>query len=217
MTPAKLLPITLCKLFFCWILLAGPALGFLQQPVRPSPSSNGLFLSKKKAAAGPTKTKKIQVKMLKDVPGTGQKGDVVLVTPAFLQNKLMPTHAAEVITEEEVAVEQAQKAAALAEEKAEATVVKELLETKVLKLKRKAGPEGHLFGGIGPKTLMEEVESQFAGHEAFFNRKTVKIVAIKDATGQEMSHDIKQTGDFEAQIALTKDIKGSIKISVIAE
>ena len=134
MLPSGRLPhLALFKVAVCLILVVGPSLGFLLQSA-PSSSSKALLLSKKKAAVGPTKAKKIQVKMLKDVPGTGQKGDVVLVTPAFLQNKLIPTHSAELITDEEVARENAKKAATVAEEIAEATEVKELLTTKLLKL-----------------------------------------------------------------------------------
>jgi ribosomal protein L9 len=166
----------------------------------------------KKAAA-----KKIQVKMLKDVPGTGQRGDVVQVTPAFFNNKLLPSRSAEVISDEEVAAQESEKAAALAQEKIEATALKEALELKTLELKRKAGPDGHLFGGVNAKNVMEEIVSQFPGHNSFWNKKSVKITGLTNGDGKKMRGDIKVLGEFGAEISLTKDIQSSVKLVVVPE
>ena len=104
-----------------------------------------------------------------------------------------------------------------AQEQAEATELKEALEAATMELKRKAGPNGHLFGGVNAKAIMEEVESQFPGHDAFWKRKSVKITGLTDGNGKKIRSDIKETGEFGAQIALTKNIKSKIKIVVVAE
>ncbi|CAB9521131.1 Binds to the 23S rRNA (By similarity) [Seminavis robusta] len=199
----------------CWMCLACPTTAFLLSQSQTSPPT-ALAMAKKKGGGGAA-TKKIQVKMLKDVPGTGQRGAVIMVTPAFFQNKLRPTKSAQIISDEEVAEEESEKAAAEAEEKAEAMAVKEWLEAQVLQIKRKAGPEGHLFGGIGGKVILRELQKSDPSHADFLKSKAVKVVAVTDENGKKMRQDIKILGDFGAQIALAKDIKGAIKISVVPE
>lgn len=176
--------------------------------------STALFAAKKKA---PAASKKIQVKMLKAVPGTGQKGDVVQVTPAFFNNKLRPTQSAEVISDEQVQEENAKRDAEASAAKAEAMALQEELQAEPLTLKRKAGPDGQLFGGIGAKVIMEELTSQFSSHKDYLGRKNVKIVALADENNKKMRGDIKHTGDFGIEIALSKDIKANIKVSVVSE
>jgi large subunit ribosomal protein L9 len=161
------------------------------------------------------KAKKIQVKLLKTVEGTGQKGDVVQVTPAFFQNKLQRTQSAEIISDEEVEKMESEKEAAEKEEQEKATSLKEALEEKTITITRKAGPDGQLFGGIGPKVIMDEVQNIL--QDDFLNQKGVKIAAIMDENGKKMRSDIKHTGDFAAKLALAKNIAAEFKISVLAE
>ena len=173
-----------------------------------------LFAAKKKS---PAASKRVQVKMLKAVPGTGQKGDVVLVTPAFFNNKLRPTQSAEVISDEDVQKENLERDAEAAAAKAEAMALQEELQAEPLTMKRKAGPDGQLFGGIGAKVIMEELVSQFSSHEEYLGRKNVKVVAFTDENDKKIRGDIKHTGDFGIQISLSKDIKANLKISVVPE
>lgn len=176
--------------------------------------STVLFAAKKKS---PAASKKVQVKMLKAVPGTGQKGDVVLVTPAFFNNKLRPTQSAEVISDEDVDKENAERDAEAAAAKVEAMALQEELQAEPLTMKRKAGPDGQLFGGIGAKVIMEELTSQFPSHKEYMGRKNVKVVAFTDDNDKKIRGDIKHTGDFGIQIALSKDIKANMKVSVVSE
>lgn len=73
----------------------------------PSSSSTKLYARPKKIAG--TKGGKIQVKLLKTMPGTGNQGDVILVTPAFFENKLRKTNSAKKITDAEVKTENKEK------------------------------------------------------------------------------------------------------------
>jgi len=174
-----------------------------------------LFMAKAKKAA--VASKKFQVKMLKSVPGTGQKGEIVNVTPAFFNNKLRPTQSAEVISDDEVEEERARQAAQEAEIRAEATALQEELQAETLTMHRKAGPDGQLFGGIGAKAIMEEIQSHFSAHKEFLERKNVKVLALTDENDKKMRGDIKHTGDFSAQISLSKDVKATVKITVVTE
>jgi len=187
--------------------------------IRPTfaPSTLVQLYSKKKKAA-PAATKKIQVKMLKAVAGTGQKGDVVLVTPAFFNNKLRPTQSASIISDEEVEQEQAERATAEQERTAQANAIKEYVEgNQPLKLTQKAGPDGQLFGAIHAKTVLEAVSKQLSEDDAaFLEQKSIKI-ALLDGEGKKMRGDIKHVGEFQANIALTKNISAKLDIVVEAE
>lgn len=180
-----------------------------------SSSSSSLLQAKKKSAA-PAASKKIQVKLLKHVAGTGQAGDVVMVTPPFFNNKLRPTKSAQLISNEQVELEQA--AADLAEEELQnkATSLKEQLEGEPLVLTRKTGPDGQLFGGIGAKNIIDELKAT-TGAADFMGQKGVKITGLTDGEGKKMRGDIKHTGSFKASISLTKDIRATVEIEVKAE
>jgi large subunit ribosomal protein L9 len=172
-----------------------------------------LQLSKKKA--GPVSVKKIQVKMLKYVEGTGHVGEIVMVTPAFFQNKLRPSASAVMITDEEVTKAKLEAEVLEKETRDKAEALKERLDTVSILLRRKAGPDGHLFGGIGPKCIMEELETTI--NDDFLKQKSVKIISITNEDGSEMNGDIKHTGIFKASLSLTKEVSGSFGIIVEAE
>jgi len=176
-------------------------------------TSTQLYAKKKKAA--PAATKKIQVKMLKPVAGTGQPGQVVKVTPAFFNNKLRPQQAAKIITDEEVAAEDAEKQQKEDAEKAKANELKERLDEMTLTLTRKAGPDGHLFGGIGPKVIMNELKSEIG--DDFLSKRSVKVDAVLDENGKKMRGDIKVIGKFGSRINLLKGISAKIGITIEAE
>jgi large subunit ribosomal protein L9 len=172
-----------------------------------------LLLAKKKATAAPPA--KLQVKLLKPVPGTGQKGDIVQVTPAFYQNKLQPARAAELISDEQVEKVRSLKQAHVKETNAQASSLQERLEAEDFQLviRRKAGPDGQLFGGIGAKGLLTEllgvVKDDFL--------KSVKVKTILDADENLLQGDIKHTGIFSATLELTKEIIATIPVTVEAE
>jgi len=201
-----------------------PAEAFLvARPARPASqqarsSTFATILHSKKNKPAPAAAKKIQVKMLKSVPGTGQKGDVILVTPAFFNNKLRPTSSASVISDEEVEKEEAEKKAVEKERNALATALKERLEGNPLRFQRKSGPEGHLFGSINPKAVLTAVSEQVDNDQAnFLDQKSVKITALVDSNGKKMRGDIKHIGEFQATISLTKNISAKLDIVVEAE
>jgi large subunit ribosomal protein L9 len=181
----------------------------LSAPIRPATQ----LLSKKKAA--PAAVKKIQVKMLKYVAGTGSVGEIVMVTPAFFNNKLRPSSSAVMISDEEVAKAKAEAAALEKETNAKAEALKERMDDLSLQLKRKAGPDGQLFGGIGPKAIVEELNKVLA--DDFLHHKGVRIAAITDSDGNSMQGDIKHTGEFGATLSLTRDISATFAIIVEPE
>jgi ribosomal protein L9 len=178
-------------------------------------SSAGTVLKAKKNSPSAPAAKKVQVKLLKHVAGTGQAGDVIQVAPAFFNNKLRPTKSAELISDEEAEKERSEQEEMEKEMKDTAIELQSKLSETTLSLSRKAGPDGQLFGGIGPKIITSELKKIFGGD--FLSLKGVKIAEIIDEGGKKVRGDIKHTGKFEARIVLMKDISEKIVISVEAE
>lgn len=214
------------KLYFC---LASIVFSFLYIPcvanqwsftkatfIPPANPPADISLSAKKKSSAPPASKKIQVKLLKHVAGTGQAGEVVMVTPPFFNNKLRPTKSAELITDEQVELEKAEAALAEEERQSRAASLKEQIEGAPLLLTRKAGPDGQLFGGIGAKNIIDELKSS-TGADDFLGRKDVKITALVDGDGKKMRGDIKHTGLFKASLSLTQAITATVTIQVDPE
>lgn len=179
-----------------------------------SKPSTALF-SKKKGSASPASAKKIQVKLLKHVAGTGQAGEVVKVTPAFFNNRLRPTSLAKLISEEELEQEQTANAVARLEQDRVAQTMKDRIEALSFCLKRKVGPNGQLFGGVGPKVIMDELYDAIP--DDFLTQKTVKIATLTDEHGKKIQGDIKSVGLFKASITLTSDYSATLDLKIEAE
>jgi ribosomal protein L9 len=181
-----------------------------------SPTSTVLFSKKKAAAASPAKGK-VQVKLLKHVAGTGQAGEVIMVTPAFFNNKLRPTKSATMISDDEVAREQSEAEKQETEEIQIAEELQSKIEDLQVKMSRKAGPDGQLFGGINTKMIITEIQSLLKDDKDYLSQKNVKITDLLDEDGKKMRGDIKHTGTFSSKISLRKNISAKFDIIVDSE
>lgn len=178
-------------------------------------SFSATALQSKKKTTTSTANKKIQVKLLKHVAGTGQAGEVVQVTPAFFNNKLLPTKSAQLITDDQVELEQKKARDRQNEIIKKANELKMQIDELNLEIVRKAGPDGQLFGSIGPKVVMEELKQKIS--DDFLDEKFVRISHLMASDGNKISGDIKHIGDFSASISLTTDITATFKIQVLPE
>lgn len=179
-----------------------------------APIPSALWAKKKKKQ--PAASKKIQVKMLKHVAGTGSAGDVVLVTPAFFNNKLRPTKSAVPISDDEVQEEESQKQAQIDANNEAATKIKEQLESDdyTLVITKKSGPDGQLFGAVNAKALMEELRKNV--NDDYLTQKQVKVSNVTQ-DGKKFRGDIKHVGDYSVTLGLTKEISATFDVSVQAE
>ena len=190
---------------------------FLSPPDRVVSSSSPSFVlfSKKKGGGTAAGAKKVQVKLLKHVAGTGQAGDVIQVTSAFFNNKLRPTQSATLISDEQVEQERLQNEQNQQETRAKAEALQETLSETTLTIPKKTGPDGKLFGGINTKAIVAELHNVVS--DDFLNKKGVKIVELLDENGKKMRGDIKTTGSYQAKIQLTKEISAKFQIAVESE
>lgn len=201
-------------------------------------ASTSLHAKKKKGGGGDpvSKKNKIQVLLLETVRPYGQSGDIIFVSSAVFQNQLKLTNKGRLITAEEVQkleLEKEEEEQGLAEMaiKTKAIMEEAMVENLggeaqcedgadicgvALVMKRKAGPEGSLFGGVNPKMVMEALKKQYP--EGSWDGKQVKLITVKDMDGKDVKKkDIKHIGDYSMTVTLGKEIDVEFILSILAE
>jgi len=173
-----------------------------------------LYAKKKKKSSNEAKSNKIQVKLTKNVPGTGVIGEVIMVAPAFFENKLKRTQSAVRISDEEVADGNAKKNEKNRVEKNNAIDTKGKVEDIALSLSKKTGPDGRLFGSVTHKVILEELGKKLP--KGSLGSKKVKITVIESEDGDDVGRDIKNTGAYKATIRLLEDVSAEFAIEVVA-
>ncbi|KAG7339437.1 ribosomal protein L9 [Nitzschia inconspicua] len=196
----------------------------LQQQIPSSCAGVNIFLtrlamSKRKSGttASSSSSSKMQVRLLRHIAGTGQAGDIIMVTPAFYNNKLRPKHLAEPITDEQVQkLTQQQQAQQQAILEAATKLQQQLSQDNGFVLRfpnNKTGPDGKkLFGGIGTKKLLQQLQEVV--NDPYLQQKQVKVLELSE-NGTTLQGDIKETGVYVMKLQLTKDI--TVKIQVVVE
>ncbi|MBO0802782.1 MAG: 50S ribosomal protein L9 [Nocardiopsaceae bacterium] len=144
--------------------------------------------------------------LTQEVTGLGAPGDVVDVAPGYGRNYLIPRGFAMRWTRGgEKQVAQIKRARAVREIRSleEAQAAAGQLEKLTVRLKRKAGKNGRLFGSVGPADIASAVKE--SGGPDVDKRK----ILIADP--------IKIAGAHRAQIRLHPEVSAAIKIDVQAD
>ena len=140
--------------------------------------------------------------LLKDVKGTGKKGEVVKVSDGYARNFLFPRKLA-IVADSKAQNEMKGKAAAqeyrVEEEKKAARALAEKLSGITLKIRASASADGRLYGAITSKDISEKLEAE----------QKVKIDKKKIELG-----NIKVAGEYIADIKIYRDVSATIKIVV---
>lgn len=105
----------------------------------------------------------MKVILLKDVPGTGVKGEVKNVSDGFANNMLLPRGLAVLATEKSIERWNIEKSKS--EEKIkiqEELLMKNIeeLSTKKVVVKAKANESGHLFAGLHKADILKAIENE---------------------------------------------------------
>ena len=144
----------------------------------------------------------MKVILLKDVKGTGKKGDVVNVNDGHGRNFLIPRGLAKEATDGSVSQVRHQKAA---EDKRRAEALDEARElaAKIEKVKvtfqAKAGEGSKLFGSITNKDVAQMLKQQ---HDIKVDKKKIKM------------DQIKMLGTFKAEIKIHPKVTAELEIYV---
>ncbi len=148
----------------------------------------------------------MEVILLEKLQNLGDLGDKVVVRPGYGRNYLIPKGKAVAATAENVAEfdrrraesENAQaKALESAQQRADA------LTEVAVKISRKAGEEGRLFGSVGTADIAEAVTA--AGVE--LHKHEVRLP----------EGPLRQAGEYDIVVHLHTDVDASVKVEVVSE
>lgn len=145
----------------------------------------------------------MKVILLKDIKGSGSKGDVINVSDGYARNYLFPRGLAIEATKANLnELKNKEKAEEKRKEQAaqEAREIADKLSDITLVIKAKSGENGKLFGSVTNKEIAQELKKQ---HKISIDRK--KIV---------LDEPIKQLCEMEVDVKLYPKISGKLKIRV---
>lgn len=145
----------------------------------------------------------MKVILQKDLKGKGKAGDVVKVNDGYARNMLLPKGIAIEATKENLRIlklQQEQAAEEEAEAKEAAKKLAEKLEKEKVIVETKSGEGGKLFGSITAKDIAEAV-SKTIGED--IDKKKI-----------DLKNPIKSLGNFDIDVKLYKEVKGTIHVEV---
>lgn len=148
----------------------------------------------------------MKVVFLEDVPGTARIGDIKEVKPGFARNYLLPRRLAAPATPSIVksAEQRAIRETRLQEARdSEARAIAERLEAAAYTITARAGATGKLFGSVGAPDVAEKVAEALKQE---FDRHNVVL-----------ADPIKELGDYQVVVKLTKNVSATLGISVVGE
>jgi large subunit ribosomal protein L9 len=148
----------------------------------------------------------MQVILMEKVVNLGGLGDIVKVKDGYARNFLIPQGKAKRATEENKKVFEVKRAElekAQAEKLGAAHDIAAKLEGLTLKLARKAGVDGRLFGSVGNADIAEGL--------------AVQGIEIEKSAVRLPLGPLKQIGENQIEIALHSDVMAAITVAIVAE
>jgi large subunit ribosomal protein L9 len=148
----------------------------------------------------------MKVILLKDVKGSGKKGDTLNVAEGYARNYLLKNGLAVEANAKnlnELAGKKASEQHKLDVEKADNEKIAAALEGKEILLKAKAGQGGKLFGAVKTSAVAEAILAQY-------NQKIDKKKIV-------LGSEIKSFGDFSAVIKMSQGVSCKVNIKVVEE
>ena len=145
----------------------------------------------------------MEVILIKDMEKLGYANDIVNVKPGYANNYLIPQGYAKLATvaaKKVLAENLKQRAHKDAKILADAQALAETIANIQLVIKMKA-EEGRLFGTVTANDLADAL----AAKEIVVDRKNISVEGINTV------------GEYEAEVKLHREVKASIKFSVVAE
>lgn len=147
----------------------------------------------------------MEIILKKDIKGLGYKHDLVDVKPGYGRNYLIPQGYAVIASEsnKKMMGENARQAEHKQEKiKQDAEAIASKLGGVSLELGAKAGDSGKIFGTVTTLQIADALKEK--GFD--IDRKQISIPS-----------DVKNIGEYEAEIDLHRDVKQTIKFTVVAE
>lgn len=148
----------------------------------------------------------MKVILLKDVKGTGKKGQVVNVADGFARNALFPKGQAVEATNANMNTLKGKNEAVAHKKEVALETAQDLarrLEGLSIKITAKAGESGKLFGSVTSKDISD----------ALYNQHKIKL----DKRWFDVKDGIKAIGEREVPIWLHPQVGAKIKVIITAE
>ena len=148
----------------------------------------------------------MKVILQQDIKGTGKKGEVIDVSEGYARNFLFPKKLAVTMTagtKRLIEKKRAEAAIRLAKEKDEAEVLLQKLEKLTVTCSVKANADGRLFGSVSAADVLAKLA---ADHGIALQKKQLA-----------MYEAFKSLGEHEATLHLHPEVKGKLKVKVVAE
>ena len=148
----------------------------------------------------------MNVILLDKVENLGDIGDLVTVKPGYGRNYLLPSGKASLATRENIAEFEARRADLekhAAVELVAANARAELMQGMELVIQANVGPEGKLFGSVGPIDIADACEK----------------VGVEIARSEVRMPDgpIHEVGDFPVGLHFHSDVNAEITVKVVAD
>ncbi|XP_004506080.1 large ribosomal subunit protein bL9c [Cicer arietinum] len=152
------------------------------------------------------KTKKTRKIILKeDIVDVGKKGELLDVRVGYFRNFLFPSGKAQLVTPDilkEMKIEEERIEAEKRRVKEEAQQLALIFETVgAFKVKRKGGKGKQIFGSVTPQDLVDIIKAQL---QREVDKRIVNLP------------EIRETGEYIAELKLHPDVTAKVKVNVLA-
>ena len=147
----------------------------------------------------------MELLLKQNVEHLGRTGDLVDVKPGYARNYLLPHGMAVMVTKSNVAEVERARAAALAEEEARLTGLKDMaskLGDVSVTIEGKANEDGHLFGSVSAAQIAASLRE--------------KDVPVEDKQVR-LENPIKEIGVYDVVVHLHADVESTIKVWVVQQ
>ena len=145
---------------------------------------------------------KNQLLLLEDIANVGRKGDLVRVKPGFARNYLVPQQKALVADRSVIKIQarlKEERAKQSIEDKKDAENLREKLEHLVIAHEVKADPEGHMYGSVTAKNIVDLLSENGLSIE----RRMVSI-----------DHSIKKVGTYTIKLKLKESVDAQFNLKI---
>lgn len=148
----------------------------------------------------------MKVLLIKDVKSLGKVGEIKEVKEGYGQNFLIKNGLAKLATNEVVKKWEADQKKAIEAAKEEIVKLQDIaskLAQITLRIEKKVGANGALFGAITKEEISEALHK---AHALEIDKKSIEI-----------DHPLKSTGVYEVDVKLGHGVHAKLKIDVVAE
>jgi large subunit ribosomal protein L9 len=147
----------------------------------------------------------MEVILREHVDNLGRRGEIVKVADGYARNYLLPRKLALLATDgnrRQIERERAKLEAREAEERKAAEAIAARLAGVEIVVARKVGETEALYGSVTPADIADALMAQ--GLEI-------------DRRKLQLAEPIKQIGEFDVPVKLSREVTGTVKVKVVAE